>query len=90
MPLHPAAILRYPATRPLPEALMSRFGPTRGELKLRLAISLFGLALLIGAYAFNGIGGIASLEIGIIGAAFFGGSAIWSARRLWQWKEPDT
>ena len=50
---------------------MSRFGPTRGELKLRLAISLLGLGLLTGAYAFNGIGGIASLEIGIIGAAFF-------------------
>ncbi len=69
---------------------MSRFGPTRGELKLRLAISLFGFGLLTGAYAFNGIGGIASLEIGIIGAAFFGGSAIWSARRLWQTKETDT
>lgn len=69
---------------------MSRYGPTRGELKLRLGISLFGLALLIGAYAFNGIGGIASLEIGKMGGAFFGGSAIWSARRLWQSKEPDT
>ncbi|MGP1356113.1 hypothetical protein [Roseicyclus sp.] len=61
---------------------MSRFGPTRSELKLRLAISLGGLALLVGAYATNGIGGIASLEIAIIGGAFFGGSAIWSARRL--------
>ncbi|BDW83851.1 hypothetical protein [Roseicyclus marinus] len=56
---------------------MSKFGPTRGEVKLRLAISLAGLALLIGAYAFNGIGGIASLEIAIIGTAFFGGSALW-------------
>jgi hypothetical protein len=65
---------------------MSRFGPTRSELKLRLAISLFGLALLIGAYA---VGGIASLEIGIIGAAFFGGSAVWSARRLWKLKETE-
>lgn len=63
---------------------MSRFGPTRAELKLRLVISLFGLALLIGAYAFNGIRGIASLEIAIIAGAFFGGSAIWSARRLRQ------
>lgn len=69
---------------------MSRFGPTRGEHKLRLAISLFGLALLVGAYAFNGISGIASLEIGIIGTAFFGGSAIWSARKLWQMKEPGS
>lgn len=68
---------------------MSRFGPSRGELKLRLAISLGGLGLLIGAYAAGGIGGIASLEIGIIGGAFFGGSAIWSARRLLQSKDPD-
>ncbi len=67
---------------------MSRFGPSRSELKLRLAISLGGLALLAGAYALNGIGGIASLEIAIIGAAFFGGSAAWSARRLVKSKEP--
>lgn len=60
---------------------MNRFGPTRGELKLRLAISLGGLALMIGAYASHGISGIASLEIAIIGGAFFGGSAIWS---VWQ------
>lgn len=61
---------------------MSRFGPSRGELKLRLAISLTGLALLIAAYASRGIGGIASLEIAIIGGAFFGGSAVWSAWKL--------
>jgi hypothetical protein len=66
---------------------MSRFGPTRSELKLRLAISLGGLALLVGAYATNGIGGIASLEIAILGGAFFGGSAIWSARRLLRTKD---
>jgi hypothetical protein len=65
---------------------MSRFGPTRGELKLRLAISLGGLALLAGAYGANGIGGIASLEIALIGGGFFGGSALWTAWRLW--KEP--
>ena len=68
---------------------MSRFGPTRGEHKLRLAISLAGLALLIGAYAMNGISGIASLEIAIIGGAFFGGSALWSARHLLKSKDPD-
>ncbi|AHM03207.1 hypothetical protein roselon_00791 [Roseibacterium elongatum DSM 19469] len=62
---------------------MSRFGPTRGEVKLRLAISLAGLVLLALAYATNGIGGIASLEIGLISGAFFGGSAIWSGRQLW-------
>jgi hypothetical protein len=45
---------------------------------------------LIGAYAFNGIGGIASLEIGSSAAAFFGGSAIWSARRLLAMEGTDT
>ena len=68
---------------------MSRFGPTRSEYRLRLVISLGGLALLIGAYAMNGISGIASLEIAIIGGAFFGGSALWSARRLLQMKETE-
>ena len=67
---------------------MSKFGPSRGEVKLRLAISLAGLALLIGAYAFNGIGGIASLEIAIIGTAFFGGSALWCILRLRRKEDP--
>jgi hypothetical protein len=63
---------------------MNRFGPSRGEHKLRLAISLAGLAFLIGGYYRTGIFGIASLEIAIIGAAFFGGSAVWSAWKLWK------
>lgn len=61
---------------------MSRFGPTKGEQKLRLAISLGGLVFMIAAYASRGISGIASLEIAIIGGAFFGGSALWSAWQL--------
>jgi hypothetical protein len=65
-----------------------RFGPSRGEIKLRLAISFGGLAMLIGAYAFNGIGGIASLEIAIIGTAFFGGSAVWCLRKLTRKDDP--
>ncbi len=67
---------------------MNRFGPTRGELKLRLVISLCGLALLTGAYATNGIGGIASLEIALFGGAFFAGSALHSAWRLWKGPQP--
>ncbi|NKX44914.1 hypothetical protein [Roseicyclus persicicus] len=67
---------------------MSKFGPSHGELKLRLAISLAGLALLVGAYATNGIGGIASLEIAIIGTAFFGGSAVWCILRLRRKDDP--
>lgn len=68
---------------------MSRFGPTRGEWKLRLAISLGGLGLLGAAYALHGIGGIASLEIALLGGAFFGGSALWSARALWRGEERE-
>ncbi len=61
---------------------MNKYGPTQGELKLRLAISIGGIAMMIVAYASHGISGIASLEIAIIGGAFFGGSAIWSAWQL--------
>ena len=68
--------------------MSDRYGPSRGEIKLRLAISLGGLAMLIGAYAFNGIGGIASLEIAIIGTAFFGGSAVWCLRKLTRKDDP--
>lgn len=68
--------------------MSDRFGPSRGEVRLRLAISLAGLALLVGAYAFNGIGGIASLEIAIIGTAFFGGSALWCLRKLRRKDDP--
>ncbi len=66
---------------------MNRFGPSRGELKFRLIASLAGLAFLIGGFARTGIFGIASLEIVIIGGAFFGGSALWSAWQLW--KDPQ-
>jgi len=68
---------------------MNRFGPTRSEWRLRLIISVFGLALLIGAYATNGITGIASLEILIISVLFFGGSAVWSARALLRRDDKD-
>lgn len=63
---------------------MNRFGPSRGELKLRLVLSLAGLAFLVGGFLRTGIFGIASLEIAIIGGAFFGGSALWSAWKLWK------
>ncbi len=61
-----------------------KYGPGRGELWFRLAFSLSGLAFLAGAVAFRGISGIASAEIVLIALAFFGGTAIWSARSLWR------
>jgi hypothetical protein len=61
-----------------------KYGPTRGELWFRLAVSLAGLAFLGAAVAFRGIGGMASAEIIGLSGAFFGGSAVWTARRLWK------
>lgn len=68
--------------------MRNRFGPSRTEIKLRLGISLAGLAMLVSAYAFNGIGGIASLEIALIGTAFFGGSAVWCLHKLTRKDDP--
>jgi hypothetical protein len=59
-----------------------KYGPSRGELKLRLAISVFGLGLMAVALLTRGFGGIAMVEIVLIAGAFFGGSAILSARAL--------
>lgn len=67
---------------------MSKYGPTRREWKFRLAVGVFGLVLLAGAYAFNGINGIASLEIAIISGAFFGGSIFFSIRALRRGTDP--
>lgn len=62
--------------------MADRFGPSRGELWFRLAFSLFGLGLMVFALLYRGLGGIAWVEIVLIASAFFGGSAIWTARRL--------
>jgi xanthosine utilization system XapX-like protein len=61
------------------------FGPTRGELRFRLVVSLAGLALLIFALFYRGIPeGPAIVEVVGLAGVFFGGSAIWSAVRLWK------
>lgn len=59
-----------------------KYGPSRGELKLRLAISVFGLALMGFALLTRGFGGIAMVEVVLIAGTFFGGSAVLSARAL--------
>lgn len=64
---------------------MSRFGPTRGEHRLRLGISLVGLVMLGLALTLHGIPkGPALVEVIGVGGLFFGGSAIWSGWKLWQ------
>jgi hypothetical protein len=67
-----------------------KFGPTRAELKFRLSASLAGLTFLIGAVLYRGLpSGPAFIEVGVIGSAFFGGTAIWAARRLIRRDHPD-
>ena len=62
---------------------MSKFGPSRSEIKFRLFVSLAGLALLVGAIAFRGLPrGPAMFEVVGIAGAFFGGTLIWSLMKL--------
>ena len=62
---------------------MSRFDPSSAELKFRLWVSVAGLFLLIGAIAFRGLPtGPAMIEVVGIASVFFGGTLIWSLRKL--------
>lgn len=62
---------------------MNKFGPTVGELRFRIAVSLAGLALLGFAVWYRGIPeGPALVEVVGLGAVFFGGTLILSVRRL--------
>jgi len=62
---------------------MPRHGPTRSELRFRLAFSTVGLALLAGALAYRGLptgaGGWEAVGLGVV---FFLGTFIWTARKL--------
>lgn len=60
-----------------------RFGPTRGELKFRLVFSIAGLSLMVFALTHRGLpSGPGIFEIVGMAGLFFGGTAIWSLRRL--------
>jgi len=60
-----------------------KYGPTRGDLVFRLVFSLCGLALMAAGFAIHGLPrGPAFAEIGLGGLLFFGGTAVWSVRRL--------
>lgn len=63
--------------------MTNRFGPTRGELKFRLAVSLAGLVLMLFALFYRGLpAGPAFVEVVGMAGLFFGGTAIWSVRQL--------
>lgn len=62
---------------------MSKFGPTRGELKFRLLVSLGGLVLMVTALAYRGIPqGPALVEVVGIAGLFFGGTTVYSGWKL--------
>lgn len=70
---------------------MSKYGPSRSELKFRLYASVVGLALLAGALIFRGLPtGPAMFEVVGIAGAFFGGTFIWALRRLRRLRKSDT
>jgi xanthosine utilization system XapX-like protein len=67
-----------------------RFGPTRGELKFRLVFSVAGLALMVFALTHRGLpSGPGIFEIVGMAGLFFGGTAIWTVRRLLWAPEDD-
>ena len=62
---------------------MSKFGPSRSEIKFRMYVSLIGLALLVAALVFRGLPtGPAMIEVVGIAGAFFGGTLILSIVKL--------
>lgn len=62
---------------------MSKYGPSRSEIKFRMYVSLLGLALLVAALVFRGLPtGPAMIEVVGIAGAFFGGTLIWSIVKL--------
>lgn len=59
-----------------------KYGPSRGELIFRLVFSLAGLAGLAVTLVRPEWRGLVLSEIGVLALAFFGGTAIWTARQL--------
>lgn len=64
---------------------MSKYGPGKGELQFRLVFSALGLVLLVAALFFRGIPqGAAMFEIVVIASVFFGGTFVWTLKKLLQ------
>lgn len=62
---------------------MSKFDPPRSELKFRLWVSIAGLLMLLGAVIYRGFpNSLAMFEVILIAGAFFGGTLVWTLRKL--------
>ncbi|WP_299778850.1 hypothetical protein [uncultured Roseobacter sp.] len=62
---------------------MTKFGPNRRELIFRLCVSIAGLLLLGAALVYRGMPqGPAMFEIVGIAGAFFGGTLLWTLKKL--------
>ncbi|WP_299734979.1 hypothetical protein [uncultured Roseobacter sp.] len=62
---------------------MSKYGPDKKELQFRLYVSIAGLILMIGAIAYRGMPqGPAMFETLGIAGAFFGGTFVWTLKKL--------
>lgn len=71
-------------------SVMSKFGPSRSELKFRLWVSVAGLAMLAAALVFRGLPtGPAMFEVVGIAGAFFGGTFVWTLRKMVQQKKDE-
>lgn len=69
---------------------MNKYGPTRADLRFRLAVSLAGLALLVAAIAYRGWPqGPGGWEAVGIAGLFFGGTMIWTGAKLLRRDYPD-
>jgi hypothetical protein len=64
-----------------------KFGPSRGELWFRLAVSVFGLGLMIAAVTLRDIRGIAWVEVVGLASVFFGGTAVWAVVKLIRFRD---
>ena len=62
---------------------MSKFGPSRAEIKFRLCVGLIICALLIGAAYVHGVPrGLVGVELFVFAGAFGLGSVIWAIWKL--------
>ncbi len=62
---------------------MNKYGPTRGELTLRIVVSILGLGFMGAAIWVRGIPeGPALVEVVGLAGVFFGGTLVLSVRRL--------